>query len=115
MHVANIAELVGLAALKPGARVLNAGDPEAPSVGEIAASISALLDRDGETVLIDAPSPAPVAGSTPWSIDRPVALDMSAAERELGYRAVTGCADSLRATVSWLGPDWTAATGARHS
>ena len=110
-HVANIAELVRLAARKPGSRILNAGDPEVLSVREIADAIGAVLDWECETVVIDGPPPAPGVGNTPWSVDRPVVLDMSAAERELGYRAVTGYAASLPGTVSWLaaqldGRDW---------
>lgn len=111
VHTANLAELVRLAARRPGARVLNAGDPQAPAVAEIGAAIDAVLGHSCETVAPDGPPPAPGVGDTPWSTPHPVVLDMSAAERELGYRAVTGYAESLPATVEWTvrelgGRDW---------
>ncbi|GIG89855.1 NAD-dependent epimerase/dehydratase family protein [Plantactinospora endophytica] len=108
---ANLAELIRLSAAEPGARVLNAGDPEPPTVREIGAAVHAVLDHDAEDVLIDGPSPAPPVGQTPWSTPHPVVLDMSLAERQLGYRPVTSYLDSLPATVRWLvdaahGRDW---------
>lgn len=41
-------------------------------------------------------------GETPWSGAHPVVYDMTAAERELGYRPVTGYVESLPETVEWL-------------
>jgi nucleoside-diphosphate-sugar epimerase len=102
VHASNIAELVRLAARKPGSRVLNAGDPAAPSVAEIAAAVDAVMGLAVKTVLVDGPPPAPTVGETPWSLPTPMVLDMSAAERELGYRAVTTYEESLRETVAWL-------------
>lgn len=111
VHVANIAELVRLAARNPGSRVLNAGDPEAPTVAEIGAFVDAVLGRTTETVLVEGPPPEPTVGATPWSVRLPVVLDMAAAERELGYRPVTTYQESLPETVGWLlaalkGADW---------
>jgi nucleoside-diphosphate-sugar epimerase len=102
VHAANIAELVRLAARKPGSRVLNAGDPDAPSVARIAAAVDEVLGHSARTVLVDGPPPGPTVGESPWSVPYPVVLDMSAAERELGYRAVTAYEESLPATVEWL-------------
>ncbi|MFF5565253.1 NAD-dependent epimerase/dehydratase family protein [Streptomyces sp. NPDC012623] len=112
VHVSNVAELIRLAARRPGARVLNAADPQAPTVTEIGAAIDAVMGRETETVLLAGPSPDGVVGAHPWGIEHPVVLDMSAAERELGYRAVTGYVDSLPTTVEWLvervrGREWT--------
>ncbi len=109
--VHNIAELVRLAAARPGARALNAVDPEAPTVAEIAAAIDAVMGVEVETVLVDGPPPAPTVGDTPWSVPVPVVCDMSAAERELGYRPVVRYAESLPETVAWIegrlaGRDW---------
>ncbi|MGW3653257.1 NAD-dependent epimerase/dehydratase family protein [Streptomyces sp. NPDC000878] len=109
--VHNIAELVRLAAARPGARVLNAVDPEAPTVAEIASAIDAVMGVEVEDVLVDGPPPAPTVGDTPWSVPVPVVCDMSAAERELGYRPVVTYAESLPETVAWIegqlaGRDW---------
>ncbi|MFF3377306.1 NAD-dependent epimerase/dehydratase family protein [Streptomyces sp. NPDC002680] len=109
--VHNIAELVRLAAARPGARALNAVDPEAPTVAEIAGAIDAVMGVEVEDVLVDGPPPAPTVGDTPWSVPVPVVCDMSAAERELGYRPVVTYAESLPETVAWIegqlaGRDW---------
>ena len=109
--VHNIAELVRLAARKPGARALNAVDPDAPTVAEIAAAVDAVMGVETESVLVDGPAPAETVGDTPWSVPHPVVCDMTAAERELGYRAVAPYAETLPDTVAWIerqlaGQDW---------
>ncbi|MEV2189756.1 NAD-dependent epimerase/dehydratase family protein [Streptomyces phaeochromogenes] len=109
--VHNIAELVRLAARRPGARVLNAVDPDAPTVAEIAVAIDAVMGVETESVLVDGPAPAETVGDTPWSVPHPVVCDMAAAERELGYRAVARYAETLPDTVAWIerqlaGRDW---------
>ncbi|MQY37186.1 hypothetical protein SRB17_51900 [Streptomyces sp. RB17] len=106
----NIAELVRLAAARPGTRVLNACDGEAPTVAEIGAAVDAVMGAETETALLDGPPDGSV-GRTPWSVPLPVVFDMSAAERELGYRPVVSYAESLPETVDWLtdtlcGRDW---------
>lgn len=113
-HVSNIAELIRLAAHRPGDRVLNAADGEAPTVAEIATAVDAVLGVSGELVLVDGPAPQGRIGSTPWSTPHPIVYDMTAAERELGYRPVTGYVESLPATVEWLagqlrGREWSEA------
>lgn len=111
VHTANLAELVRLAARHPGARALNAGDPEVPTAARIASAIDAVMGHETRTVLVDGPPPEPSVGSSPWSTEHPMVLDMTTAERELGYRAVTSYEESLPATVEWLvraldGKDW---------
>nr|WP_205023295.1 NAD-dependent epimerase/dehydratase family protein [Streptomyces sp. HB132] len=111
VHVSNIAELIRLAALRPAARVLNAGDPQAPTVAEIGAAVDGVLGLETETVLVDGAPPEGGVGETPWSGAHPVVYDMSAAEQELGYRPVTGYERSLPRTVEQLvaqldGRDW---------
>lgn len=106
----NIAESVWLAAARPGSRVLNACDGQAPTVAGIGAAIDAAMGVETRTVYVDGP-PAGSVGRTPWSVPRPVVCDMSAAERELGYRPVVSYAESLPETVEWLtgalrGRDW---------
>ncbi len=100
ISVHNLAELVWLAAERPGRRVLNAGDPGPPSVLEIARAVAGVLDHDWAEVLIDAP--AGEVGETFWSSPYPVVLDMSEAEFELGYRPVTTYERALPETVHWL-------------
>ncbi|MGW0567212.1 NAD-dependent epimerase/dehydratase family protein [Streptomyces tauricus] len=100
--VHTVAELVRLAAARPGTRVLNAVDPDAPTVAEIAGAIDAVMGAAPETVLVDGPPPAPGVGDTPWSVPHPVVCDMAAAERELGYRPVTRYADRLPETIAWI-------------
>ncbi|WP_329458985.1 NAD-dependent epimerase/dehydratase family protein [Streptomyces sp. NBC_01497] len=102
VHVSNLAELVRLAAARPGSRVLNAADPDAPAISEIAAGIDGLMGADTETVLVQGAPPAGGVGETPWSMPYPLVMDMSAAARELGYRPVTDYAASLPATVDYL-------------
>jgi nucleoside-diphosphate-sugar epimerase len=97
----NIAEIIRLAAAKPGTRVLNAGDPVVPTVREIAAAVDAVLGHDAEEILVDE-MPEGGLGGTPWSVARPIVLDTTLAERELGYVPVTGYAESLPETVEWL-------------
>ncbi|WP_017241406.1 NAD-dependent epimerase/dehydratase family protein [Streptomyces sp. SS] len=102
VHVDNLAELVRLAAANPGSRVLNGADPEAPTVAEIGAAIDAVMGVESETVLIGGAPPEGLVGLTPWTAEHPVVYDMTAAERELGYRPVVSYAGSLPETVEWL-------------
>jgi nucleoside-diphosphate-sugar epimerase len=109
--VHTIAELIRLAAARPGTRALNAVDPDAPTVAEIARAIDAVMGVERENVLADGPPPAPTVGDTPWSVPVPVVCDMTAAERELGYRPVVRYAQTLPETVAWIegrlaGRDW---------
>jgi nucleoside-diphosphate-sugar epimerase len=109
ISVHNLAELIWLAAERPGRRVLNAGDPEPPTVLEIGRAIAANLEHDWAEVLID--QPVGDVGESVWSTPHPVVLDMTDAEFELGYRPVTTYEQALPETVAWLveatrGRDW---------
>jgi len=105
----NIAELIRLAAAKPGTRVLNAGDPDPPTTLEICHAIGAAMGHAFEPVLL-----AGDEYGNPWGLppDHPCVFDMTAAERELGYRAVTTYPEAVGATCDWLvgelesGRDW---------
>ncbi|MDP9680475.1 NAD-dependent epimerase/dehydratase family protein [Streptomyces griseoviridis] len=113
--VRNLAEVIRLAAARPGSRALNAVDPDAPTVAEIAAAIDAVMGVEAEDVLVDGAPPAPGVGLTPWSVPAPVVCGTGAAERELGYRPVARYADALPETVASIeerlagAPDWRAA------
>jgi nucleoside-diphosphate-sugar epimerase len=109
ISVDNLAELIWLAAERPGRRVLNAGDPEPPTVVEIGRATAANLEHEWAEVLID--EPVGNVGETVWSTPHPVVLDMTEAEFELGYRPVTTYEQALPETVAWLveatrGRDW---------
>jgi nucleoside-diphosphate-sugar epimerase len=95
--VANLAELIRLAAAQPGDRVLNAGDPDPPSTLEISEAIGNALEYEFEPVLL----PDGAFGN-PWAVPRPFVVSMEAAERELGYRPVTAYPEAVRETCAWL-------------
>jgi nucleoside-diphosphate-sugar epimerase len=109
--VTNLAELTRLAAARPGNRVLNCADPDALTTDEIRAAIAEVLGSPLEPVLVDVSGYDRSEISNPWAAPYPVVLDMSDAERELGYQAVATYEDAVRATCEWLaGPardrDW---------
>ena len=95
--VANLAELIRLAAAQPGDRALNCGDPDPPTTLEICEAIGTALDHEFEPVLLPDESV-----ENPWAVPRPFVVSMQAAERELGYRPVTTYPEAVRETCSWL-------------
>ena len=95
--VANLAELIRLAAAQPGDRVLNGGDPDPPSTLEICHASGNALEYEFEPVLL----PADEFGN-PWAVPRPFVVSMEAAERELGYRPVTTYPEAVTETCAWL-------------
>jgi nucleoside-diphosphate-sugar epimerase len=97
--VANLAELVGLACERPGTRALNAGDPDPPTTSNISHLIAAITGHERVELLLE---DAPDAAGNPWAVARPFVVDMSAAERELGYRPVTTYPEAVEETVAWL-------------
>jgi nucleoside-diphosphate-sugar epimerase len=110
--VDNVAELIRLAAERPGSRVVNCGDPEPPSVLEIGRAVGAALGHAFDEVLIAESSYERRDLSNPWAVPFPLVVDMGAAERELGYRPVTSYVEAVRATCAWLAEeaprrDWT--------
>jgi len=110
--VRNLAELVFLAAERPVDRVLNCGDPDPPTVLEIERAIAAALGYEWTEVLLQKNHyELPTAVDTPWSTVRPFIVDMTEAERAIGYRPVVRYDEAVPETVSWLveateGRDW---------
>jgi nucleoside-diphosphate-sugar epimerase len=95
--VANLAELIRLAAAKPGDRALNAGDPDPPTTLGICRAIGDALGHEFEPVLL------PGEGyDNPWAAEQPFVVSMAAAEQELGYRPVTTYPEAVRETSGWL-------------
>ena len=95
--VANLAELIRLAAAQPGDRALNAGDPDPPTTLEICRSVGSALGHEFEPVLLPDET-----FENPWATPRPFVVSMEAAERELGYRPVTTYPEAVRETCEWL-------------
>ena len=96
----NIAALVEVVAAKPGARILNIADPDAPSGLEIARTIARLLEHDWQEVLLDGDAVGNV-GLHPWDRRPPTVLDTSAAVA-LGYSPVGDYATTVADEVAWL-------------
>jgi nucleoside-diphosphate-sugar epimerase len=95
--VRNIAALIRTVAEQPAARILNAADPDAPTVAEIGATIAGRVGYSGDIVPIDSDE----IGHTPWSTPSPMVADMSAAEA-LGYRPAGTYAETVGEAIDWL-------------
>jgi nucleoside-diphosphate-sugar epimerase len=95
--VANLAELIRLAAAQPASRALNCGDPDPPTTLEICEAIGRALDHEFDPVLLPADEV-----DNPWAGPRPFVVSMETAERELGYRPVVTYPEAVRETCSWL-------------
>jgi nucleoside-diphosphate-sugar epimerase len=97
----NLAELVSLAAVRPGRRTLNCGDLDPPTVAQISAIVDDLMGWQTEQVLVGGPPPEPNVGDHPWAVPRPVVADMSQAEKELGYRQRSTYQGALAEVLPW--------------
>jgi nucleoside-diphosphate-sugar epimerase len=107
--VENVGELVRLIAASPKSGAYNCGDLDPPTVLELARGIGGAAGHSFEEVLV--PDPDEPAGQTPWSAAKPLIVDMTKAERELGYVPAASWADALPRQVEWLidatrGRDW---------
>ncbi|HWJ85734.1 MAG TPA: NAD(P)-dependent oxidoreductase [Cellulomonas sp.] len=105
-----LGELVRLAAARPANRVLNAVDPDAPTVAEIASLVDGVMGTTSRIVRLPG-APHDGVGATPWAVPTPLVLDMSRAHDLLGYVAPGGYGDTVAAAVEWLvdvaaGKDW---------
>jgi nucleoside-diphosphate-sugar epimerase len=97
---ANIAALVEVAAAKPGQRILNSADPDAPSALEISRTIARQLDHVWDEVLLDDGADVTL-GRHPWDAPHPIVLDTTAAV-DLGYTPVGDYATTVADEVEWL-------------
>lgn len=99
---ANTAALIETVASRPGQRVLNSADPDAPTAEQIVQAIGERLGWGGTLQLLDTDaSGGPTEGDHPWRSAHPVVLDTSASER-LGYSPVGGALDLLGQEVDWV-------------
>ena len=94
---ANIAALIEVAAAKPGRRILNSADPDAPSALEISRTVARQLGHVWDEVLLDDET----LGRHPWDAPHPIVLDTTAA-RDLGYAPVGDYATTVAEEVEWL-------------
>jgi nucleoside-diphosphate-sugar epimerase len=94
---ANIASLIETVADRPGARILNSADPDAPSGLEIARTVARHLDHDWEEILVEGSE----LGTHPWDKLPPFVLDTTAA-LELGYVPDGDYAATVAAELDWL-------------
>ena len=100
--VDNLAEMIRLAAMRPGTRVLNCGDPEPPTTREIGEAITSAMEAELELVGIpESGYERPELGN-PWGVPRPFLVDMGAAERHLDYRPRATYPHAVRETCAWL-------------
>lgn len=97
---ANIAALVEVVAARPGRRILNIADPDAPSALEISRTIAGQLDHVWNEVLLD-DGAGDGLGRHPWDAPHPIVLDTSAAV-DLGYEPVGDYATTVADEIEWL-------------
>lgn len=98
----NIGELVRLVAAGAHTGVFNCGDPDPPTVLEIARGIGEAAGHRFTEVLLPEPGGRGEVGQTPWSALKPLLVDMAKAERELGYRPRATWKEALPRQVDWL-------------
>jgi nucleoside-diphosphate-sugar epimerase len=98
----NIGELVRLLAAQPRTGVFNCGDPDPPKVLEIERAIGEAAGHRFTEILLPDPAGRGELGQTPWSAPKPLLVDMTKAERELGYRPATTWAEALPRQIEWL-------------
>jgi nucleoside-diphosphate-sugar epimerase len=96
----NIAALVEVVAHRPGRRILNAADPDAPDGVTMSRVIAALTGHVWREVLLGDDAP-PGLGRHPWHFLPPIVLDTGAAQA-LGYRPVGDYATTVTDEISWL-------------
>ena len=97
---ANVAALIEVAAARPGTRILNSADPDAPSALEIARAVAAHLDHRWEEILLGDDADAAL-GRHAWDARPPIVLDTGAAGR-LGYAPVGSYREVVTDELDWL-------------
>ena len=97
---ANLAALTEFCAARPGARILNCADPDAPDGRAIARTVAEHLGHHRTEILL--PDSAPDGlGDHPWNTVPPFLLDCSAATR-LGFVPAGSYAQTVAAELDWL-------------
>jgi nucleoside-diphosphate-sugar epimerase len=96
----NLAALIEFCAARPGTRILNSADPDAPDGLAISRHVAAHLGHEWDEVLLEDTAPDGL-GDHPWNTLPPFILDTSAAER-LGFVPVGTYAETVTAEIDWL-------------
>lgn len=91
----NLAEMIALAAQKPGQGIFNAGDPGLPDERAMASAIAEVMSAEIAQVLL--PGMPPIA--SPWSLPTPFFLSTERASDLLGYRPVASYREAVVANV----------------
>jgi hypothetical protein len=97
---ANIATLVQVVTERPGQRILNAADPDAPNGLAISPAIAGLARHQWREVLLDDDTPGDLVRH-PWHTLPPFVLDMRAAAA-LGYQPLGDYATTIIEEARWL-------------
>jgi nucleoside-diphosphate-sugar epimerase len=97
---ANLAALIETVATRPGRRILNSADPDAPGGLQISRAVAAALDHTWEEILLDDDADQGL-GAHPWDATHPIVLDMTAAGA-VGYLPVGDYATTVTEVVAWL-------------
>ncbi|MGH2756745.1 MAG: NAD-dependent epimerase/dehydratase family protein [Actinomycetota bacterium] len=100
--VRNVAELIRLAAENPGTRVFNCGDPDPPDVLRISRSIARAMGHEWDEILVPADDSEDPRLRNPWRAPRPLIVDMTKAEDQLGYKPVVTYDEAIAETVAWI-------------
>ncbi|WP_430788713.1 NAD-dependent epimerase/dehydratase family protein [Actinoplanes sp. G11-F43] len=95
---ANIAALVARVADRPGRRILNAADPDAPNGLTISRVVAARAGHTWEEILLPGDDEE---GRHPWHRIPPIILDTTAAE-ELGYQPAGDYAGTVAEELDWM-------------
>ena len=99
----NIGELVRCIARNPRTDVYNSGDPDPPVLVDLARRVSATVGHEWEEILLPQwDSPEGGVGETPFSVPKPLVVDMQKAETEIGYRPATTWDEAIDAQIEWL-------------
>ncbi len=96
----NLAALIAFCAARPGTRILNSADPDAPDGLAISRIVAGHVGHEWTEVLLDETAPDGL-GDHPWNTLPPFTLDTSAAQR-LGFVPVGSYAETVRAELDWL-------------
>jgi nucleoside-diphosphate-sugar epimerase len=96
----NTAALVETVAARPGQRILNSADPDAPTGLEIARTIADHFGHQWNEILLDSED-HPGLGAHPWNFTPPLVLDTQAS-LALGYQPVGTYAETVTAEIDWL-------------